>query len=151
MQITVTRQHFSESCTIGELTIEGDDIKLYTLEDTCRRLSQTDDLAVIKQSKVFGQTAIPYGTYEVAMTYSNRFKRIMPQLLNVKGFEGVRIHSGNVAEQTEGCLLCGYKKDVVNNMVLNSRSAIGELYMILDEACKKEKVYLTITRAELTA
>jgi hypothetical protein len=151
MQITVTRQHFSESCTIGELTIEGDDIKLYTLEDVDRRLSQTDDLAVIKQSKVFGQTAIPYGTYEVAMTYSERFKRVMPQLLNVKGFAGVRIHSGNTSDQTEGCILCGYKKDVVNNMVLNSRAAIGELYMILDEACKKEKVFLTITKADIAA
>jgi len=151
MQIKLTRQHFSESCTIGELTIEGDDILLYTLEDVDRRLSQTDDLAAIKQSKVFGQTAIPYGTYEVVMTFSNRFKRVMPQLLNVKGFEGVRIHSGNVAEQTEGCILCGYQKDVLNNMVLNSRAAIGELYMLLTEASKREKIYLTIVRAELTA
>jgi len=151
MQIKLTRQHFSEKCTIGELTIEGDDILLYTLEDVDRRLSQTDDLASIKQSKVFGQTAIPYGTYEVVMTFSNRFKRVMPQLLNVKGFEGVRIHSGNVAEQTEGCILCGYQKDVLNNMVLNSRAAIGELYMLLTEASKREKIYLTIVKAELTA
>ena len=85
------------------------------------------------------------------MTFSERFKRVMPQLLNVKGFEGVRIHSGNVAEDTLGCILVGYQKDVLNNKVLNSRVAIGELYMILDEACKREKVYLTITRSELTA
>ena len=151
MQITVTRQHFSESCTIGELTIEGDGIKLYTLEDVDRRLSQTDDLAVIKQSKVFGQTAIPYGKYEVAMTFSERFKRVMPQLLNVKGFEGVRIHSGNVAEDTLGCILVGYQKDVLNNKVLNSRGAIGELYMLLNEASKREKIYVEIVKAELTA
>ena len=103
----------------------------------------------MKDIKVFGKTAIPYGRYEVVMTFSNRFKKMMPLLLNVKGFEGVRIHSGNTDEDTEGCILVGYKKDVLNNQILQSRPAIGEVYMILSEAVKREKVYIEITKANV--
>ena len=122
---------------------------LFTLEDVDRKLSQDDDLSHVKDIKVFGKTAIPYGRYEVVMTFSNRFKKMMPLLLNVKGFEGVRIHSGNTDEDTEGCILIGYKKDVLNNQILQSRPAIGEVYMILSEAVKREKVYIEITKANV--
>jgi len=144
MEIKVTRQHFSEECTIGQLTIDGDDILIYTLEDKDRRLQQGDSVEHIKSLKVYGATAIPYGRYEVVMTYSNRFKQVMPLLLNVTGFEGVRIHSGNTADHTEGCILVGYQKDAAHNRILQSRAAIAELYMLISEAVKKEKVYLTI-------
>lgn len=148
MEIKVVRQHFSEVCVIGELTIDGDDIKLYTLEDVDRKLSQTDDLKHITEIKVFGKTAIPYGRYEVIMTYSDRFKQTMPLLLNVTGFAGVRIHSGNTANDTEGCLLVGYAKDILHNRIVNSRAAIAELYMLISEAIKKEKVFITISKLE---
>ena len=151
MEIEVIRQHFSEICTIGELKIAGDDILLYTLEDCDRRLSQTDSIEDIKKMKVFGQTCIPYGRYEVAMTYSDRFKQVMPLLLNVKGFEGIRIHAGNTSADTIGCVLVGYGKDVLNNKIVQSRSAIAELYMLINEAIKKEKVFITIKKQELVA
>lgn len=151
MEIKVTREHFNEQCTIGSLSIEGDNLLLYTLEDCDRRLSNTDDLGAIKQMKVFGSTAIPYGRYEVAMTYSDRFKQVMPLLLNVKGFEGIRIHAGNTAADTLGCLLVGYQKDILNNRILQSRGAIAELYMLITEAIKKEKVFITILKLELSA
>lgn len=151
MEIKVTREHFNEQCTIGSLSIEGDNLLLYTLEDCDRRLSNTDDLGAIKQMKVFGSTAIPYGRYEVAMTYSDRFKQVMPLLLNVKGFEGIRIHAGNTAADTLGCLLVGYQKDILNNRILQSRGAIAELYMLITEAVKKEKVFITILKLELSA
>ena len=151
MEIKLTREHFNEQCTIGSITIDGDDLYLYTLEDTDRRLSNTDELSAVKQMKVFGSTTIPYGRYEVVMTYSDRFKQIMPLLLNVKGFEGIRIHAGNTAADTLGCVLVGYQKDILNNKILNSRAAIGELYMILNEAVKKEKVFITISKLELSA
>jgi hypothetical protein len=150
MELNLKRIHFNDICTIGELTIAGDDLLLYTLEDKDRKLSNTDDLKAITDIKVFGKTAIPYGRYEVIMTYSDRFKQNMPLLLNVKGFAGVRIHSGNTSEDTEGCILCGYQKDVSNNRIINSRAAISELYMLLSEALKKEKVYITISKAELS-
>lgn len=146
MEIKLTREHFNDICTIGSLTIEGDDIHLFTIEDVDRKLTQTDDLATIKDIKVFGKTAIPYGRYEVVMTFSNRFKQLMPLLLNVPGFEGVRIHAGNTDKDTEGCLLVGYQKDVVNNRILQSRPAIAELYMLINEAIKTQKVYITICK-----
>lgn len=151
MELILTREHFNDVCTIGSLKIVGDDIQLYTLEDVDRKLSQTDDLGAISKIKVFGKTAIPYGRYEVIMTYSNRFKQTMPLLLGVNGFEGVRIHSGNTDADTLGCILCGYSKDVLNNRILNSRAAIAELYMVISEAVKKEKVFITISKAELSA
>ena len=144
MEILLRREHFNETCTIGSLTIAGDDLLLYTLEDCDRRLSSTDELSELKAIKVFGKTAIPYGTYEVVMTYSNRFKQVMPLLLNVKGFDGVRIHAGNTAHDTEGCILVAHQKDVLNNRILNSRSAIAELYMLISEAVKREKVFISI-------
>ena len=151
MEIILTREHFNDICTIGSLKIVGDDILLYALEDVDRKLSQTDDLGAISKIKVFGKTAIPYGRYEVIMTYSNRFKQTMPLLLGVNGFEGVRIHSGNTSDHTEGCVLVGYAKDVLHNRILNSRAAIAELYMVISEAVKKEKVFITISKAELSA
>jgi hypothetical protein len=151
MNIRITREHFNEVCTIGSLRIDGDDLLLYTLEDTDRKLSSTDDLEAIKAIKVYGKTAIPYGTYEVVMTYSNRFKQVMPLLLNVKGFEGIRIHAGNTAENTDGCLLVAYQKDILNNRILQSRGAISELYMLISEAVKREKVFVTISKMEVIA
>lgn len=53
------------------------------------------------------KTAIPRGIYKVILSYSNRFKRILPELLSVKGFAGIRIHSGNKAVDTHGCILVG--------------------------------------------
>jgi hypothetical protein len=65
------------------------------------------DSAAIQKIKVYAQTAIPTGKYQVVMTYSSRFKKVMPLLLNVPGFSGIRIHSGNTANETEGCIITG--------------------------------------------
>jgi hypothetical protein len=151
MELRLVRQHFTDNSTIGNLTIDGDNLTLYTLEDKDRKLSSTDDLKAITDIKVFGKTAIPYGRYEVIMTYSNRFKQTMPLLLGVNGFEGVRIHSGNTSEDTEGCVLVGYSKDVLNNRILNSRAAIAELYMLINEKIKTEKVFINITKMEVVS
>ncbi|MBC3785704.1 DUF5675 family protein [Spirosoma utsteinense] len=83
----------------------------FVLEDEDRGLNSADPLASIKSVKVYGRTAIPVGRYKVQMTYSNRFKRVMPQLMNVPGFEGIRIHSGNYTGDTLGCLLPGVRPD----------------------------------------
>ena len=73
----------------------------------------------------------------------------MPLLLNVKGFDGVRIHAGNTSADTLGCVLVGYGKDILNNKVVQSRAAIAELYMLITEAIKKEKVFITISKLEI--
>jgi hypothetical protein len=67
----------------------------YTVEDAVRDV------------KIPGETAIPKGTYNLRITYSNRFKRNMIQVMNVPNFEGIRIHGGNTAKDTEGCIIIG--------------------------------------------
>ena len=99
MQITVKRTFKGAEYTIGHLYIDG----AYfcdTLEDTVRPAGQ----------KIAGKTAIPAGTYKVKKTYSPRFKTTLPEILNVPNFTGVRIHSGNTAKDTDGCLLLGLNK-----------------------------------------
>lgn len=145
MKIKVIREHFSDECTIGELTVEGDDFKCYTLEDKDRKITSEDSLQAIQGAKVYGKTAIPYGTYELAVTFSNRFKRFLPLLMNVKGFEGIRIHTGNSDSDTHGCLLVGTEKDVLNNRILNSRTAFAELMLLINEKIIMEKVFVEIT------
>jgi hypothetical protein len=96
----------------------------------------------VRDVKIKNVTAIPKGTYEVAITFSNRFKQLMPLLLNVPNYEGVRIHWGNYSKDTEGCLLVGSTKAV--NMVGNSRAQYAKLLAILSKAIKTEKINIEI-------
>lgn len=140
MELEVRRKQFTDKSTIGELWINGS-FYCYTLEDVDRGLIKTQPLTEIAQKKLFGVTAIPLGKYELAMTFSNRFQQYMPQVLNVPCFEGVRIHSGNTAEHTEGCLLVGKSKS--ENFIGNSKLAFNELMKIFKAAEKKEKITIT--------
>ena len=72
----------------------------------------------IKKKKVYAKTAIPTGTYKIEMTYSNKFKRILPLLVDVKGFSGIRIHRGNTEIDSSGCIIVGENK--VKGKVINS-------------------------------
>jgi len=129
MKLNLKRLHKTDNSTIGELSIDGK-FECYTLED------------VERDVKVFGKTAIPKGTYEVIMTMSNRFKKMMPLLLNVNGYAGVRIHSGNNATQTEGCILLGTTRSV--DFIGGSHDAIAKFYPKLEASLKIGKAYLTI-------
>jgi len=101
MEIKIKRTH-AKGYTHGLLTIEGESFNCFTLEDEVR-------LGDIFKVKVQDKTAIPVGRYEVILNMSNRFKMYMPLLLNVPNFSGIRIHSGNTKEHTEGCVLVGYE------------------------------------------
>lgn len=125
MQITVKRLHKTDTSTIGELLIDGI-FECYTLEDIERPV------------KIKSETAIPRGTYKVIINQSNRFKRLLPLLLNVPGFEGVRIHSGNTNHDTEGCILVGRTRS--KDFIGQSRKAFDKLF----EKMKKAKD-ITIT------
>jgi hypothetical protein len=109
MKIEVTRKVFQAKATISDLLFISNDNAFLcnVLEDVDRGLSSTDPINKISQVKIAGRTAIPYGEYRLVLDYSNRFKKIMPHILNVPGFEGVRIHVGNSSIDTEGCLLLG--------------------------------------------
>ena len=133
MKITVTRSICNASCTIGELNIDDEDRFCFTLEDIVR----PEGVA-----KVWGKTAIPYGTYAVVVTYSPHFERDLPLLVDVPGFEGVRIHPGNTADDTEGCLLVGYNH--TDGSVTESRAAFEVLFARIAAACTAEEE-VTIT------
>lgn len=110
-KVEVKRTFKGEEYTIGKLYIDGHYF-CDTLEDKVRPNGE----------KIYGKTAIPAGTYKVKMTWSPRFKRYLPEILNVPNFTGVRIHSGNTAAETEGCVLLGLNK--VKGKVLNSKNAV---------------------------
>lgn len=141
MNITLNRIAKKPKYTIGKLYIDGEYF-CDTIEDTDRGLIQTMTDAQVKSKKVYGQTAIPTGTYRVIISYSNKFKRQMPLLLNVPGFLGIRIHSGNTEKDTEGCLIVG--KNKVVGKVIESKDTYNKLFSILCEANKKEAIKITI-------
>ena len=103
--------------TIGKLFID-DEYFCDTIEDTVRGLKSSMSVEYIKKKKVYAKTAIPTGTYKIEMTYSNKFKRILPLLVDVKGFSGIRIHRGNTEIDSSGCIIVGENK--VKGKVINS-------------------------------
>lgn len=131
MKLKLERKYKKPNYTIGNLYVNG---KWFcnTIEDKDRGLSQDMPLDEIKKLKIKGETAIPTGTYSIIITYSPKYKKPMPLLLSVKGFEGIRIHSGNTARDTEGCLVVGENKEV--GKVINSRYTFNKLFNILQKA-----------------
>lgn len=127
MNLEVTRKIFNTNDTIGVFYV--DDVKFcYTLEDIVRPADEP---------KVFGKTAIPAGTYKVVLSHSNHFNRVLPEILDVPGFEGIRIHGGNTEVDTEGCILVAYHTD---NMKIWD-SAIDKL---IDLMTGKKEIIITI-------
>ena len=140
MKLTLKRIALRSTYTIGRLYVDGNYF-CDTLEDTVRDLNKNGKFDN-GEKKVYAKTAIPYGTYEIKWTYSPRFKKYTPQLMNVPSFDGIRIHSGNSSTDTEGCLLLGENKKV--GMVLNSRATINKFYPLIKEACSNGKVTIEI-------
>ena len=103
-ELEMIRKYYSEYSTISELFMDSYFI-CYVLEDKDRGLDSSWTLEKVKMMKIWGRTAIPTGRYEIDWTFSNKYKKHMPILLNVKGYEGIRIHTGNTAEDTAGCLI----------------------------------------------
>ncbi|MGN0016530.1 MAG: DUF5675 family protein [Candidatus Avelusimicrobium sp.] len=114
MQIKINRIFKGTEYTIGRLAFDG---KYFcdTLEDRVRPNGE----------KVRGQTAIPAGNYEVILNWSPRFKCVLPMVLDVPGFSGVRIHAGNCAADTEGCVLVGFNQ--VKGRLVASRPTLSRL------------------------
>ena len=141
MRLTLMRIANKPTYTIGKLYIDG----CYycdVLEDTDRGLDDDMKESEILKKKIKGQTAIPTGTYPVKITYSPKYKKLMPLIDNVKGYQGIRIHSGNTHKDTEGCLLVGMNKEV--GKVLESRKTFNALYKILTGT--KENIIIDIQR-----
>ena len=142
MNIVVDREIRSMSSTIGKMYVDSA-FECFTLEDYDRSLASDMKLEAIKAKKIKGKTAIPTGTYDVIINRSNRFKRRLPLLLNVPGYEGVRIHPGNTAADTEGCILVGVYRTV--DLVGNSRMAFNKLFEKMEAAVAAgDKITITI-------
>jgi hypothetical protein len=127
MKIEIKRLHRTANSTIGELLIDGV-WECYTLED------------IEREVKVKSETAIPKGTYKVIINQSNRFKRLLPLLLNVPNFEGIRIHSGNTNHDSEGCILVGRTRS--KDFIGQSRKAFDTLFAKMQKA---KEITLTIS------
>lgn len=132
MQIKINRIFKGTEYTIGRLALDG---KYFcdTLEDRVRPSGE----------KVRGTTAIPAGNYEVILNWSPRFKCVLPMVLDVPGFSGVRIHAGNCAADTEGCVLVGFNQ--VKGRLVASRPTLARLMEKLLDAVKADgKIWLEI-------
>ena len=118
----------------------------HSLEDEIR-IPYGASLEEIRNLKVAGKTAIPAGKYRVVMTKSPRFGKVLPLLLDVPGFTGVRIHAGNRAEHTDGCLLVG--EEAQETTITRSKEALFELMAAIDSAIETgEQVFIEIKNAE---
>lgn len=135
MRLILDRSEYGKDSTTGDLYINGV-WEACVLEDCVRT-----------GPKVPGETAIPAGEYEILLTWSPRFKTILPLLIDVPGFDGIRIHPGNTADDTEGCLLVGEK--IIQHggvpFLTHSRRAFERLFARLEEAAKRrEKLFIEV-------
>lgn len=128
MRLVLLRNVFTDKSTIGDLLIDGN-FFCYTLEDVVRLPNQ----------KIYGKTAISTGKYEVVLSMSNRFKKLLPELLNVPNFTGVRMHGGNTSEDTEGCIVLA--KTIVNNDLVYGNTTQQLVDLIIS---RKEKHCINI-------
>lgn len=124
MNLLLRRVAANQTRTIGLLFVDGDFL-CFTLEDRIRSVV-----------KVAGSTAIPLGTYEVVQSFSPKFGIILPEVREVPGFQGIRIHAGNTAADTEGCILVGMGWDGVSDTILRSKAALVVLQGLLKEPCR---------------
>lgn len=134
------RDPSTSKSTLGELFMD-DEFLCDTLEDPVRT---GDDGVMQKEEKIYGETAIPAGTYQVVITLSHRFKRLMPLLLNVPFFEGIRIHNGNTPEHTLGCILVGErgsKPDFVGNSIYTFDKIV---FPRIEAALQREKLFIEV-------
>ena len=145
MRLKLERKWKKETYTIGRLYVDG----VYfsnTLEDRDRGLRQTDPLGIIQSKKIYGETAIPTGTYGITLNvtspkyagvkwYWDLCKGKMPRLLSVKGFEAILLHPGNTALDSCGCILPG--KNTKVGQVTSSRDTFKALYKKMKAASDK--------------
>lgn len=154
MKLTLKRIYTCSTYTIGHLYADGEYL-CDTLEDCDRGLTDKMTVEEISKKKVYGQTAIPKGNYEIDMDmaspsfggkepYKTLCKGKVPRLKEVKGYSGVLIHVGNYPKDTLGCILVGLNK--AKGQVLQSRVTFEKVYKVLAAAHSKgEKITLEIS------
>lgn len=142
MNIYIKRIAKRDTYTIGKMYLNN---KYFcdTLEDKDRNLTQDMPLSEIKKIKVKHETAIPTGTYKVIVNYSPKFKRMLPRILNVPGFDGILIHRGNSDKDTSGCILIG-NNNIVGKVTNSTKYELALIPILTEAYNNKETITLTI-------
>lgn len=136
MKLVLDRYDRTDTRTIGKVSINGEWFG-YCLEDAIRPV------------KIPGETAIPFGRYQVVITFSQRFQRDLPILLEVPNFQGVRIHPGNTTEDTEGCILVGMRRG--KDTIFESKRAVEALTWRMRQALAAgDEVWLDIPEVSVS-
>lgn len=136
MELKVVRSVHNENSTLGKMYLNNE-FFAFTCEDKVRNLNGD------KSKKVDGKTAIDPGRYEVILSFSNHFQKYLPLLMNVACFEGIRIHGGNTAADSLGCILIGANSDL-KSCISNCASKVNSLVANLKTVEKKEKIWITV-------
>lgn len=142
MILILKRIHFGDTFTVGQLYEEtpfGLSPICYTLEDKFREVAGQP----VSQWKVQNETAIPRGTYDVSITFSNRFQSKLPLLADVPGYSGVRIHTGNSSKNTEGCILVGMTWDGKSDWIGSSKVAMSSLMPAIENSTSPVTIQIT--------
>jgi hypothetical protein len=139
MELKVVRSVKNENSTLGKMYLNNE-FYAYTCEDKVRNIK--GDI----KKKIKGQTAIDAGRYEVVLSFSNHFQKYLPLLLNVPCFEGIRIHGGNTAADSLGCILIGANGDLKTG-ISNCASKVSNLVAALKSVEKKEKIWIEVVDA----
>jgi len=144
VELTLRRGPSANDCTISELLINGEH-ECFVCEDVVREL----DGIPVEEWKIASQTAIPSGRFRIVITWSQRFQRMLPLLMAVPGFTGIRIHPGNKAVDTDGCLLPGVQRSSTG--VQQSKIAFEALFEKINTALQGgSEVWITIYNSTLT-
>ena len=140
MELTLNRAPSNALATLGHLFVDGAPFCV-TLEDVVREIGPNGE------GKVYGQTAIPPGRYAIGITWSVKFQKNMIAVLNVPGFSGIRIHSGNDDADTLGCVLVG-KVIVGPDRIQGGSEMLPKLFDLIRGALDKpEAVWLNVMPA----
>lgn len=132
MYLQLIRENMGDTATEGKIFTNGTE-ECFTLEDKDRKLEDGGE-------KIYGKTAIPRGIYQIKLTYSNRFKRILPLLIDVPQFTGIRIHIGNYSKDTDGCILVGAdNKKEDDDFIGQSKVAFDKLFAKMEEAEERDE------------
>ena len=145
MELTLTRTVLNPQYTLGRLSaaVKGQWFECDTLEPPDRQLTQDMDASTVRRRKKKGLTAIPRGRYLLVVTHSPHFKRWLPLLIGVKGFDGIRIHAGNTVKDTAGCILVG--QAATPGCLSESRKTLQQLMnMIRCAEQRGEQMWLTV-------
>lgn len=141
--LSLMRKIYTDNSTIGDLYFNGE-FMCNTIEDSCRRRDKNNDGKLQASEKVYGQTAIPSGHYEIKMEFSNHFQRKMPFLQNVPLFEGIMIHWGNSPKDVLGCIATGSAVKDTPDWVSSSQKAYNDLEPKIVKALSEGPLFITI-------